>query len=360
MDKIKQVIGRIKPLDSKLMSEAQRRLDNLTKPRGSLGRLEEFAKQVVGITGDIKPEFRDKVIFAMAGDHGVVEEGVSAFPQEVTPQMVYNFLREGAGINVLAKHVGARVIVIDMGVAAEIRNPPESIRDEIRNFINKKVAFGTKNMTKGPAMTREDAVKSIENGMEVFMERKKHGLDILGTGDMGIGNTTPSSAVIAAFSEIEVEKVTGRGTGISDEAFENKVRVIKKALDINKPDTKDPIDILAKVGGFEIGGLCGCVLGAAAANTPVVIDGLISTAGALIAYELCPQVKEYVFAAHKSVEAGHQYMLNRMNLNPILDLNMRLGEGTGAVLGISIIEAGIKILNEMATFEDAGVSEEIK
>ncbi|MDO9465172.1 MAG: nicotinate-nucleotide--dimethylbenzimidazole phosphoribosyltransferase [bacterium] len=356
MDKIKQVISKIKPLDIKLMDEAQRKLDNLTKPRGSLGRLEEFAKQVVGITGSLKPEFRNKVIFTMAGDHGVVEEGVSAFPQEVTPQMVYNFLREGAGINVLARHVGAKVIVIDMGVAAEIRNP----KSEIRNFMDKKVGFGTKNMTKGPAMTREEAVESIENGIEVFMERKKHGIDILGTGDMGIGNTTPSSAVIAAFSGIEVEKVTGRGTGISDEAFENKVRVIKKALDINKPDSKDPIDVLAKVGGFEIGGLCGCVLGAAASNTPVVIDGLISTAGALIAYELCPQVKDYIFAAHKSVEAGHQYMLSRMNLNPILDLNMRLGEGTGAALGISVIEAGIKILNEMATFEDAGVSEEIK
>ncbi|MBU0478856.1 nicotinate-nucleotide--dimethylbenzimidazole phosphoribosyltransferase [bacterium] len=356
MDKIKQVISRIKPLDSKLMDEAQRRLDSLTKPRGSLGRLEEFAKQIVGITGSLKPEFGNKVIFTMAGDHGVVEEGVSAFPQEVTPQMVYNFLREGAGINVLARHVGAKVIVIDMGVAAEIRNP----KSEIRNFMDKKVGFGTKNMTKGTAMTREEAVKSIENGIEVFMERKKHGIDILGTGDMGIGNTTPSSAVIAAFSGIEVEKVTGRGTGISDEAFENKVRVIKKALDINKPNPEDPIDVLAKVGGFEIGGLCGCVLGAAASNTPVVIDGLISTAGALIAYELCPQVKDYIFAAHKSVEAGHQYMLSRMNLNPILDLNMRLGEGTGAALGISVIEAGIKILNEMATFEDAGVSEEVK
>ena len=357
MDKIKQVISRIKPLNSKLMDEAKKMLDNLTKPRESLGRLEEFAEQVVGITGNLKPEFRDKVIFTMAADHGVVEEGVSAFPQEVTPQMVYNFLREGAGINVLARHVGANVIVIDMGVAAEIRNSPESLRAEIRNFIDKKVGFGTKNMTKGSAMTREEAVKSIENGIEVFTEGKRRGIDILGTGDMGIGNTTPSSAVIAAFSGIEVEKVTGRGTGISDEAFENKVRVIKKALDINKPDPEDPIDVLAKVGGFEIGGLCGCVLGAAAANTPVVIDGLISTAGALIAYELCPQVREYIFAAHKSVEAGHQYMLNRMNLNPILDLNMRLGEGTGAVLGISIIEAGIKILNEMATFEDAGVSE---
>jgi len=354
MDKIKQVISRIKPLDSELMNEAQKGLDNLTKPRGSLGRLEEFAKQVVGITGSLKPEFRDKVIFTMAGDHGVVEEGVSAFPQEVTPQMVYNFLGGGAGINVLAKHVGAKVIVIDMGVATQMSNA----KCQMPNFIDKKVGFGTKNMTKGPAMTGEDAVKSIENGIEAFVERKRQGIDILGTGDMGIGNTTPSSAVIAAFSGIKIEKVTGRGTGISDEAFENKVRVIKKALDINKPDSEDPIDVLAKVGGFEIGGLCGCVLGAAAAKTPVVIDGLISTAGALIAYELCPQVKNYIFAAHKSVEAGHQYMLNRMNLNPILDLNMRLGEGTGAALGISIIEAGIKTLNEMATFEDAGVSEE--
>jgi len=246
--------------------------------------------------------------------------------------------------------------LFDMGVAEKIKNQ----KSKIKNFIDKKVGLGTMNMATGSAMTRADAVKSIENGIEVFMESKKQGIDILGTGDMGIGNTTPSSAVIAAFSGIEVEKVTGRGTGISDEAFKNKVKVIKKALDINKPDFKDPIDVLAKVGGFEIGGLCGCVLGAAAANTPVVIDGLISTAGALIAYELCPQVRDYIFAAHKSVEAGHQYMLDRMNLVPILDLSMRLGEGTGAALGISIIEAGIKILSEMSTFEGAGVSEEVK
>jgi len=353
MEKIEQVISRIKPLDSKLMNEAQRRLDNLTKPRGSLGRLEEFAKQVVGITGSLKPEFKDKLIFTMAGDHGVVEEGVSAFPQEVTPQMVYNFLREGAGINVLARHVEAKVIVIDMGVAEKIKNQ----KSKIKNFIDKKVGFGTRNMTKGPAMTKEEAIRSIETGIEVFEEEFRKGIDIVGTGDMGIGNTTPSSALAAIFTGRPVEDVTGRGTGVDDKGLKNKIEIIKKALEVNRPDPKDAIDVLSKVGGFEIGGIAGVILAAASKRVPVVIDGFISGVAALVAYHLEPKVKDFMIAGHCSVESGHRVILDHIGLRPILDLNLRLGEGTGAVLAMGIVDAGLKIMTQMATFKNAGVSE---
>jgi nicotinate-nucleotide--dimethylbenzimidazole phosphoribosyltransferase len=238
-----------------------------------------------------------------------------------------------------------------MGVAADV---------EHQNLLNKKVDYGTKNMTKGPAMSSRQAARSIEAGIEVFEEELRKGLDVVGTGDMGIGNTTPSSAIVAAITEEKVERVTGRGTGIDDIALKAKVRAIKKALKVNQPDPSDPLDVLAKVGGFEIGGLAGVVLGAAAHRIPVVIDGFISTAGALLATELAPLAKRYIIASHNSVEIGHRVMLERMGLRPLLDLNMRLGEGTGAALGISIVEASVKILTEMATFADAGVSEAIK
>ncbi len=365
MEKLKSIIDKIEPVDKQLLEKTQRRLDNLTKPQGSLGRLEELAKQIVAISRRENPEFKHKVIFTMAGDHGVVEEGVSAFVQEVTPQMVYNFLRGGAGVNVLAKHAGARVIVVDMGVKEKIQNPlacrdskPGQAKSKIQNFIDKKIDFGTKNMTKGPAMTREQAIKAIEAGIEVFEEiNAQEQIDIVGIGDMGIGNTTPSSAIIAALSGEGPQNVTGRGTGIDSNAFENKVKVIERALSINKPNPKDPIDVLAKVGGFEIAGLCGVTLAAASHKVPVVLDGFIATAGALLAYELCPAVKEYLIASHNSVERGHIIMLGLMGLRPLLNLDMRLGEGTGAALGISICEAAIKILTQMATFENAGVSE---
>ncbi len=353
MGRIEEIIKRIGPVDKKLMVEAQKRLDNLTKPQDSLGRLEELAKKVVGITGEKNPSFKNKVIFTMAGDHGVVKEGVSAFPQEVTPQMVYNFIRGRAGINVLARHIGARVIVVDMGVASELKMKNEKLKI-------KKIEYGTKNMAKGPAMTREEAIESIEAGIEVFEEEYKKGIDILGLGDMGIGNTTPSSAVTAVITGRPVEEVTGRGTGINDGIFENKIKVIKRAIKLNRPNPKDPIDVLAKVGGFEIGGLAGSFLAAAAHRIPVVTDGFIVTAGALIAFELEPKVKDYIFASHSSVEVGHRAILERMRLRPLLDLDMRLGEGTGACLGISLIEVGVKILTEMATFESAEVSKSIE
>ncbi|OGB88287.1 nicotinate-nucleotide--dimethylbenzimidazole phosphoribosyltransferase [candidate division WOR-1 bacterium RIFCSPLOWO2_02_FULL_46_20] len=351
MKKLEAIMEKIKPIRIELAEPTQKRLDNLTKPRGSLGRLEELAKQIVCITGREEPKIKHKIIITMAGDHGVVEEGVSAYPQEVTPQMVYNFLRGGAGINVLARHVGARVVVVDMGVAGDLDPQPE--------LINKKVAYGTKNMVTGPAMTREQAIQSIEAGIEVVEEELKNGVDIIGTGDMGIGNTTPSSAIVAAITGADVAKVTGRGTGIDDENLKKKIKAIEKALEVNKPKAEDGIDVLAKVGGFEIGGMAGVMLASAANRIPVFIDGFISGAAALVAVKLEPKVKDYLIASHCSVEAGHIITLEWMGLKPLLDFNLRLGEGTGAALGISIAEAGIRILTEMATFGDAGVSEAI-
>ncbi len=332
-----------------MAEKTQRRLDNLTKPQGSLGRLEELAKQVVGITGNDVPPVINKVIFTMAGDHGIAKEGVSAFPQEVTIQMVYNFIEGGAGINVLARHVGARVVVVDMGVAEKLKIKSEKLKV-------RKINFGTKSMAKGPAMTKAEAVKSIEAGIEVFEEELPGGIDMIGTGDMGIGNTTASSAIASVFTGHCVEDVTGRGTGINEDTLKNKIEVIKKVIEINKPDPKDPIDVLSKVGGFEIGGLVGVILAGASGRIPIVIDGFISGAAALIAYHLEPKVKDYLIAAHCSVEKGHKIILDYMGLKPVLDLELRLGEGTGAVLGMSIIEAGIKILTEMATFQNASVS----
>ncbi len=349
MQKLQETINKIKEIDHSLAQKTQKRLDNLTKPQGSLGRLEELAKQVVEITGNVNPPTKFKVIFTLAGDHGVVKEGVSVFPQEVTPQMVYNFTGGGAGINVLARHVGAKVVVVDMGVASDLNSHP--------GLIIKKVNYGTKNMAEGPAMTREEAVKSIENGIEVFEEEFLNGIDIVGTGDMGIGNTTPSSAIAACITGKPAEELVGRGTGINDQALSNKIAVIKKALELNRPNPQDAIDVLSKVGGFEIGGLAGVILASASRRVPIVIDGFISGAAALIAYQLEPKIKDYLIAAHCSVEKGHKIVLEHMGLAPILNLDLRLGEGTGSALAMNIIEAGIKILTQMATFQSAGVSE---
>lgn len=352
MDKIRQVIKEIKGLDAGLIKEAQARLDSLTKPQGSLGMLEELAKQIAAISGTLKPSLKRKVIFTMAADHGVNAEKISVYPQEVTAQMVYNFLRGGAGINVLSRHIGADVIVADMGVAEKI-----SAAGGSKNFKDKKIAAGTKNMAKGPAMARDEAIKSIEAGMEIFEEEYEKGIDIVGTGDMGIGNTTASSAIAAAICGADVEKVVGRGTGLDDQGLLHKIEVIKQALKVNKPDPDDAIDVLSKVGGLEIGGLTGIILACAARGVPVVIDGFISGASALIAYKLSPKVKEYIVAGHCSVEKGHKIILDYIGLKPLLNLEMRLGEGTGAALGIGIAEAAVKILTQMATFQEAGVSE---
>ncbi len=351
VDKINQAINNIKPLDERAMAGARMRQDNLTKPQGSMGQLEFLSIQVAGIKGDARPRIIHKVIFTLAGDHGVTRRGVSAYPSEVTPQMVYNFLRGGAAINVLARQVGARVITADLGVASELERHPQ--------LKNKKVALGTDNMAEGPAMSREEAIRSVEAGMELVEEELTKGIDILGTGDMGIGNTTPSSAITSALTGEDVVAVTGKGTGLDEEGWKRKVKIIQKALELNRPDPTDAIDVLSKVGGFEIGGIVGVILAGARYGIPVVIDGFISGAAALIAACLSPQVKPYLIASHQSSEPGHKKILEHLGLTPLLNLNMRLGEGTGAALGIFLVEASLKILDEMATFAEAGVSEKI-
>ena len=331
------------------MAAARARQDQLTKPRGSLGRLEQLSIQLAGIRREAIPHISQKAIVTMAGDHGVVAEGVSAYPSEVTAQMVYNFLQGGAGISVLAKHIGARVVVVDMGVSATLNASP--------GLVSKRVAPGTANMATGPAMSREQAAQAVRAGIEVVEKEIKKGLDIVGTGDMGIGNSTPSSAICAVMTGEPVSLVTGRGTGVDDAQLAHKAKVIQRSLAVNRPDAGDALDVLSKVGGFEIGGLAGVMLGAAAHHVPVVIDGFISGAAALIATGLCPQLKDYLIASHVSVEPGHRVMLRHMGLRPLLDLDLRLGEGTGAALGISLAEASVRLLAEMATFGEAGVSD---
>ncbi len=349
MNKINDTIAGIKPLDNEAMNEARKRQDNLTKPQGSLGRLESLSIQVAGIKGNPRPRISHKVIFTLAGDHGVTVEGVSAYPSEVTPQMVYNFLRSGAGINVLARQIGARVVIADLGVASRLEPHPE--------LKDKKVAQGTRNMVQGPAMSREEAIRSIEAGIELVEEELSKGIDILGTGDMGIGNTTPASAITAVFTGADAALVTGRGTGLDEKGWQKKVEIIQKALRINRPDPKDAVDVLSKVGGLEIGGIAGVILAGAKNRIPVVIDGFISGAAALIAASLSPEVKPYLIASHQSVEQGHRIVLEHLGLKPLLNLDLRLGEGTGAALGIFLVESSLKVLNEMATFAEAGVSE---
>lgn len=346
---LQELISKIQPINESAMEAARVRQDDLTKPRGSLGQLEDISVKMAGIMGTEKPVIEHKVVTTMAGDHGVVAEGVSAYPSEVTPQMVMNFLFGGAAINVLARHVGARVTVVDMGVATEMEPHPD--------LVVKKIALGTDNIAKGPAMTREQAIQAIDAGAEVVEVELAKGLDILATGDMGIGNTTPSAAIAAALTGRDPKDIVGRGTGVDDEGLARKVGAVENALEVNQPDANDGLDVLSKVGGFEIAGLVGAILAAVAHRKPVVIDGFISTAAAMIAVSLVPQAREYLFSAHRSQELGHQIMLEWLELEPMLDLSMRLGEGTGAVLAMSLVEAACKILSEMATFSEAGVTD---
>jgi nicotinate-nucleotide--dimethylbenzimidazole phosphoribosyltransferase len=346
---IEQTIAQIKPLDHSSMQAAQARQNLLTKPQGSLGRLEALSIQLAGITRQARPRFLQPVVITLAADHGIARQGVSAYPSDVTPQMVLNFLRGGAAINVLARHTGARVVVVDMGVAFDFAATP--------GLIDKKIAFGTNDFSSGAAMTREQARRAIEAGIAVVTREIENGADIIATGDMGIGNTTASSAIVAAITQCPVAHVTGRGTGVDDAGLARKVATIERALQVNQPNANDALDVLSKVGGFEIGGLAGVMLGAAARRVPVVIDGFISGAAALIAHGLAPAVQPYLIAAHRSVEIGHHVLLEHLQLHPLLDLDLRLGEGTGATLGISLCVAAAKILDEMATFSEAGVSE---
>ena len=338
----------IPPLDSDAMEQARTRQQQLTKPPGSMGRLEEIAIQMAGITHQVIPGIKRKAVVVMAADHGVTAEGVSAYPAAVTPQMVLNFLHNGAAINAIANHVGAEVVVVDIGVAEPLQHP---------RLLSHKIASGTANMTQGPAMTREQAIAAITVGMDVATTLLQQGVDMLATGEMGIGNTTASSAITAVLTKAPVQLVTGRGTGIDDAQFAHKIDTIERAIAHNKPDATDPLDVLAKVGGLEIAGLVGVILASAQASVPIVIDGFISGAAALVATRLVPAVRDYLFAGHISVERGHAIILEQLKLSPILDLNLRLGEGTGAVLAMTIIEAALQLHREMATFGEAGVSD---
>lgn len=346
---IETISARVAPPDEDAMEEARRRLDRLTKPRGSLGRLEELAVRVAGMTGRARQHLARKAVVLMAADHGVAREDVSAYPQSVTAQMVTNFLRGGAAINVLARRAGARVVVVDMGVAVELPGHPD--------LLTRKIAPGTRSIAQGPAMTREEVRAAIETGVEVAGEQIRQGAELLATGDMGIGNTTAASAIAAALLGRRVEEVTGRGTGLDDRGLARKVAVIERAIAVNRPDPRDPLDALTKLGGYEISGLVGVILKGAAERVPVVIDGFISGAAALVAVRLCPAARAYLLAAHRSAEPGHRAVLEALDLTPLLDLGLRLGEGTGAVLAMHLVDAALALLDEMATFEEAGVAD---
>lgn len=341
----------IAPQDAAFRARARERLDQLAIPHWALGRLLDMAIDLAGITHSMRPPVSAKTIIVMAGDHGVVAEGVSKFPQEVTPQMVANFVRGAASINAFARNVGAQVAVVDMGVAADLSGLAAT-----GGMIDKKIALGTANMAVGPAMTREQAIAALEAGIEVA-QRFAPATHVFGTGDMGIGNTTPSAAIVSALTGASVADVTGRGTGIDDTQLLHKIAVIEKALAVNRPDPTDALDVLTKVGGFEIAGIAGLILGAASLKKPIVVDGFISTAGALIAHGLCPTSAEYIIAAHQSVEQGHRLMLDHLGKKALLDLDLRLGEGTGGALAMHFVDAAFRALTEIATFAEASVSE---
>lgn len=352
VDFLEATFRKIYPQDTSIREQAKARLDQLTMPHWALGDLMDLAVDLAGMTRSLAPPVQRKRIVVMAGDHGVTEEGVSKYPSEVTAQMIYNFVNGGAGINALARQAGAEVSVVDMGAAADL---DDLVREG--RIIAKKIGHGTENMARGPAMSRTHAVMSVEAGIEVA-EQFAGEVDIFGTGDMGIGNTTPSAAIAAVLTGKDVAAVTGRGTGIDDAQLNRKVSTIERAIRENQPDPKDGLDVLAKVGGFEIGGIAGLIIGAAEHNKPVVVDGFISTAGALIAYNLEPFVRDYIICAHRSVEQGHRFMHEKLGLRPLLDLNLRLGEGTGAALAMNLVDAAVHILTEVATFAEAGVTGE--
>ncbi|TDA68321.1 MAG: nicotinate-nucleotide--dimethylbenzimidazole phosphoribosyltransferase [Clostridia bacterium] len=342
------VIMGIRPLDYEAMRQARERLDSLTKPLGSLGRLEEIAERVAGITGNPLPPVPRKTAILLAADHGVVVEGVSAYPQEVTLQMLANFAGGGAGMNVLCRHAGIELWVVDIGVAADTRG--------MTGVSNRKVACGTANMAAGPAMSRETALQALETGVSLAREAVETGAGLLITGEMGIGNTTPASALAAFYTGITPEEAVGSGSGINQERRQNKIRAVAQALEINKPDRNDPVDVVAKIGGLEIAGMAGIMLAGAAGRVPVLVDGFISTAAALVAAHLCPAVKDYLLGTHVSQEPAHRVMLEFLGLAPMLVMEMRLGEGTGAALAAPVVDAALKVLHEMATFGEAGVS----
>jgi len=351
LKKIQDILAQIKLLDRSAMKKVEKRLDMLTKPPGSLGRLEELVVQLAGITGDYFPLAAKKMVVVMAADHGVVEEEVSAYPQEVTAQMVVNFINQGAAINVLSRLAGADVEVVDIGVATEV---------ELEQVKKAKVRLGTANFVKEQAMSWAEAVKAVFVGISAAEQAISSGVKLLATGEMGIGNTTASSAVMAALTGYQPAQVVGRGTGLDNERLDHKINVVKKALTLHSLDPGDPVDVLSKVGVLEIAGLAGLIIGAAAARCPVVIDGFISTVAALVAVKMNPLALSYLIPSHLSQEPGHGLLLDYLGLKPYLDLDMRLGEGTGAALAMQLVEASARLLQEMATFSEAGVSDKEK
>jgi nicotinate-nucleotide--dimethylbenzimidazole phosphoribosyltransferase len=346
---IDRTLNRITPLAQWWLEQAAARQLQLTKPPGSLGALEDIANRLAAIQQTLKPEVFRQRIYVVAGDHGVVEEGVSAYPREVTAQMVYNFLRGGAAINVLARHGEIEVQVVDAGVEADLDDAPGLIRS--------KIVRGTANFTRGHAMSRDEAIRSVITGIELAQSAAAEGIGLLGIGEMGIGNTTAASAIAATVTDSPPEAVTGYGTGVNDSGLQIKIAAVKRALEINRPDRGNAADVLAKVGGAEIGVMAGVVLGAAAERIAVVADGFISTSAAALACVFCPNVRDYLFIGHRSPEKGHDLLIEFIGQRPLLDLRMRLGEGTGAALAMHIIGAAARLLGEMATFAEAGVSD---
>ena len=344
-----EAIERIRPADAEAMGRAEARQMNLTKPPGSLGRLEEVSIHLAGIYQSERPVINEKTIIIAAGDHGVVAQGVTAYPQEVTAQMVLNFLAGGAAISVMCRRLGIRQVIVDAGVAADLPQNPE-----LRSL---KIGRGTADISQGPAMTTEKAIECLEAGIALAVEAIESGADLLATGDMGIGNTTASSAITSAATGVPPEETTGEGTGRTAEELRHKISVVQAALDVNGPDPSDGVDLLAKVGGYEIGVLAGVILGAAAMRRPVVVDGFISTASALVANAVSLDSRDYMLASHVSAERGHRVALSGLGLTPLIDLGMRLGEGTGAALAMTIVETSAACLSEMATFAEAGVSD---
>ena len=356
-----QAVERIRPADADAMARAEARQQNLTKPPGSLGRLEEVSIRLAGIYGTERPAIGGKAVIVAAGDHGVVSQGVTGYPQEVTAQMVLNFLAGGAAISVMSRHLGIRQVVVDAGVAAEIpafagMTGGAGMAGDVE-FRSLKIGRGTADISQGPAMSREQAVRCLEEGIGLAVEVIESGVDLLATGDMGIGNTTASSAITSAVTGHPPEETTGEGTGRTPEEMQHKIGVVRTALEVNAPDPNDGVELLAKVGGFEIGVLAGVILGAAVMRKPVVVDGFISGAAALVANAVCPAARDYMLPSHVSAERGHRAALEGLGLTPLLDLGMRLGEGTGAALATPIVEAAAATLSEMATFAEAGVSD---
>lgn len=350
---LKDVVAGIRPVNQDIIEKAREHTARLALPPRALGRLHDISERICGIAKSLEPSIDGKAVIVMAGDHGIVDEGVSAFPQEVTGEMVKNFIAGGAGINVICRHVGAKVYIVDMGIKVDL--DPQAMKAGDIFFVN-KMGRGTANFAKGPAMTREDAEKAVMLGFERASSLIENGLDLLGTGDMGIGNTTPSAAMGSVFTGASLSDMVGRGTGVDDEGLARKREAIRKGMELNNPDPADGLDVLSKVGGFEIAGIAGCILAGAYHSKPVVVDGFISTAGALAANALCSDAAQYMFAGHCSEEPGHRIMLEHLGLEPVLDLGLRLGEGTGGALAMSVLDAAVKVFSQVLTFEQAGVS----